>query len=125
MSPDRTAKSGAWPEELRLSESGTLLTVRFNDGTCHVLSAEFLRVESPSAEVKGHGPGQAVTVSGKRLVKISRIEPVGNYAVRLIFSDGHSTGLYSWDYIERLGRQHDDLWAAYLERLTREGLERN
>ncbi len=125
MKPEHPAAARAWPEELRLSDGGTRLTIRFDDGTCHVLSAEFLRVESPSAEVKGHGPGQAVTVAGKRRVKISAIEPVGNYAVRLVFSDGHSTGLYSWDYIDRLGREHDELWTDYLATLAREGRQRD
>jgi DUF971 family protein len=125
MNSDPASRVRAWPEELRLSEAGTRLTVRFDDGTSHTLSAEFLRVESPSAEVKGHGPGQEVTVAGKRQVRITGIEPVGNYAVRLVFSDGHSTGLYAWDYIDRLGREHDDLWAAYLDKLVREGRTRD
>jgi DUF971 family protein len=125
MSSDRGRSSRAWPEELRLGEAGTRLTARFDNGTTHTLSAEFLRVESPSAEVKGHGPGQEVTVAGKRNIKIIGIEPVGNYAVRLLFSDGHSTGLYSWDYIDRLGREHDDRWAGYLQKLAREGRSRD
>jgi DUF971 family protein len=115
----------AWPEELRLHDEGTVLTVTFDNGERHDLRAEYLRVESPSAEVKGHGPGQEVTVAGKRHVSIRQIEPVGNYAVRLTFSDGHSTGLYSWDYLARLGREHDRLWAAYLERLEEQGLSRD
>jgi DUF971 family protein len=118
-------EGGAWPEELRVSEAGALLIVRFDDGTHYTLPAEFLRVESPSAEVKGHGAGQEVTVPGKRHVRILGAEPVGNYAVRLLFSDGHSTGLYSWGYLAKLGRDHDSLWAAYLERLAREGLSRD
>ena len=114
----------AWPEELRLHDEGTVLTVTFDNGERYDLRAEYLRVESPSAEVKGHGPGQEVTVAGKRQVSIRQIEPVGNYAVRLTFSDGHSTGLYSWDYLARLGREHDRLWAAYLKRLEEQGLSR-
>jgi DUF971 family protein len=125
MSSDDSGSGRAWPEELRLGEAGTRLTVRFDDGAVYTLSAEFLRVESPSAEVKGHGPGQEVTVGGKRNVRITAIEPVGNYAVRPVFSDGHSTGLFSWDYIARLGRERDALWAGYLERLAREGLSRD
>ncbi len=125
MSSDVSGSARAWPEELRLGEGGTWLTVRFEGGTSHTFTAEFLRVESPSAEVKGHGPGQEVTVAGKRHVKISSIEPVGNYAVRLVFSDGHSTGLYSWDYIDRLGREHEALWLTYLEKLTHEGRSRD
>ena len=115
----------AWPQELRLSDRGTVLAISFDSGERHELAAEFLRVESPSAEVKGHGSGQEVTVAGKRHVAISQIEPVGNYAVRLIFSDGHSTGLYSWDYLAKLGRERERLWAAYLERLAERGLSRD
>lgn len=119
-SPDRP-----WPEEIRLRDQGKVLTVTFDNGERHDFSAEFLRVESPSAEVKGHGPGQEVTVAGKRNVTISRVEPVGNYAVRLVFSDGHSTGLYSWDYLAKLGREQEMLWSAYLERLNQQGLRRD
>ncbi len=114
-----------WPEELRLRDRGTVLTVTFDNGERHDLQAEYLRIESPSAEVKGHGPGQEVTVAGKRHVSVKQIEPVGNYAVRLIFSDGHSTGLYSWDYLARLGRERERLWAGYLERLEAQGLSRD
>jgi DUF971 family protein len=115
----------AWPVELRLRDQGAVLSVTFDTGERHDLSAEYLRVESPSAEVKGHGPGQEVTVAGKRRVTITRLEPVGNYAVRLIFSDNHSTGLYSWDYLARLGREHEALWSAYLERLKQQGVSRD
>ena len=125
MSSEQSGSAHAWPDELRLGDDGRRLTVRYDDGTSHAFTAEFLRVESPSAEVKGHGPGQEVTVAGKREVKITRIEPVGNYAVRLVFSDGHSTGLYSWDYLGRLGRDHDALWLAYLDRLASEGRGRD
>jgi DUF971 family protein len=115
----------SWPEELRLRDRGTVLTVTFENGERHDLPAEYLRVESPSAEVKGHGSGQEVTVAGKRHVTIEQIEPVGNYAVRLVFSDNHSTGLYSWGYLARLGREHERLWPAYLERLKEHGLSRD
>ena len=115
----------AWPTELRLRDEGRALRVTFDDGAAFDLDAEYLRVESPSAEVKGHGAGQEVTVAGKRGVRILGAEPVGNYAVRLLFSDGHSTGLYSWSYLDRLGRDHDTLWAAYLDRLARAGLTRD
>lgn len=115
----------AWPEELRLHDRGTVLTVTFDNGERHDLRAEYLRVESPSAEVKGHGAGQEVTVAGKRQVSIRQIEAVGNYAVRLIFSDDHSTGLYSWDYLAKLGREEKHLWAVYLERLAAQGLGRD
>jgi DUF971 family protein len=121
----RAGTPRAWPEELRLRENGAVLTVSFDTGERYDLPAEYLRVESPSAEVKGHGAGQEVTVPGKRHVTIRRIEPVGNYAARLIFSDGHSTGLYSWDYLAKLGREQDRLWAAYLEQLDAQGLSRN
>lgn len=125
MSSEHSGSHHAWPDELRLGDDGHRLAVRYDDGTSHAFTAEFLRVESPSAEVKGHGPGQEVTVAGKRNVKITGIEPVGNYAVRLVFSDGHSTGLYSWDYLDRLRRDHDDLWSAYLGRLANEGRGRD
>jgi DUF971 family protein len=115
----------AWPEELRLREGGAILTVSFDNGERYDLPAEYLRVESPSAEVKGHGPGQEVTVPGKRNVSVTKVEPVGNYAVRLVFSDDHSTGLYSWDYLAKLGREQGRLWAAYLKRLEAQGLSRD
>jgi DUF971 family protein len=105
-----------WPQELRLQDNGRRLNVQFDSGEAYKLSAEYLRTHSPSAEVKGHGPGQEVLVLGKQNVRIKDIEPVGNYAVRLIFDDGHSTGLYSWDYLLKLGREKDLLWSRYLER---------
>lgn len=114
----------AWPTEIRLSRQGAELTVAFDDGSRYAFSAEFLRVLSPSAEVKGHGPGQRKTVSGKRGVRIIEIVPIGNYAVRLVFDDLHSTGIYSWDYLHRLGREHDSLWAEYLAELAQKGLTR-
>jgi DUF971 family protein len=114
-----------WPEELRLKEGGRLLSVAFDSGEHFDLGAEYLRVESPSAEVKGHGPGQEQLVSGKRNVYIARLEPVGTYAVRIVYSDGHSTGLYAWSYLLRLGREHDKIWKAYLEKLSAAGLGRD
>lgn len=125
MSDAAAGAPRAWPEELRLRDRGAVLTVSFDNGERHDLPAEYLRVESPSAEVKGHGAGQEVTVPGKRNVTVTRIEPVGNYAVRLVFSDGHSTGLYSWDYLARLGRERERLWAAYLAHLEEQGLSRD
>jgi DUF971 family protein len=113
-----------WPTEIRLKDQGRMLLVTFDSGESHSLAAEFLRIESPSAEVKGHGPGQETTVPGKADVKIDRIEPVGNYAVRLIFSDSHATGIYTWSYLQKLGRDHDRLWSAYLEKLSEKGLSR-
>jgi DUF971 family protein len=103
-----------WPSELRLSQDKRTLTVAFDDGERFALPAEYLRVESPSAEVQGHSPEQKITVTGKQAVTITAIEPVGNYAVRLIFDDGHSTGLYTWDYLYELGRDAGSRWTAYL-----------
>ncbi len=103
-----------WPTELRLSQDKRTLTVTFDSGACFALPAEYLRVESPSAEVQGHSPAQKITVTGKAEVVIAAIEPVGNYAVRLVFDDGHSTGLYTWDYLHELGRDANTRWTAYL-----------
>ena len=113
-----------WPSEVRLREGGRTLAITFETGETFSFTAEFLRVESPSAEVKGHGPGQEVTVPGKQSVFIARIEEVGHYAVRLIFSDGHATGIYSWDYLHSLGHRQDALWQDYLKRLGAQGLSR-
>ena len=115
----------AWPTELRLRDEGRMLCVTFDNGEAFELDAEYLRVESPSAEVKGHGPGQEVTVAGKRAVRISNLEPVGNYAVRITFDDRHSTGIFSWDYLHKLGAERDELWPAYLARLEAKGLSRD
>lgn len=114
-----------WPTELRLSKGGDGLTVAFDDGSRYSLSAEFLRVLSPSAEVKGHGPGQRNTVPGKRDVRIIEVVPIGNYAVRLVFDDLHSTGIYSWAYLHSLGVEHDSLWSGYLAELAQNGLDRS
>lgn len=113
------------PAELRLNRAEKVLEVDFADGSRFRLPAEFLRVESPSAEVKGHGPGQRQTVAGRRHVAITAIEPVGNYAVRLCFDDGHDTGLYSWDYLYQLGLEQPSLWQAYLAALAARGLSRD
>jgi DUF971 family protein len=113
-----------WPTELRLKRAERRLAITYDDGISFVLPAEYLRVESPSAEVQGHGPGQRQTVGGKAGVGIARIEPVGNYAVRLIFDDGHDTGIYSWTYLHQLGREHESRWARYLEDLVKAGLTR-
>ena len=94
----------SWPVELRVNPARDQLTVAYEDGQRYVLPAEFLRVESPSAEVRGHGGGPKIVVTGKEDVKIARLEPVGNYAVRIIFDDGHDSGLYSWDFLAELGR---------------------
>ena len=123
MTGDRQAGTPA-PTEIRIQKDRAGLTVTFDDGQAFTLSAEYLRVESPSAEVKGHGPDQAVTLGGKRHVKITNAEPVGNYAVRLIFDDGHDTGLYSWRLLHALGRDHDRIWQDYLDRLEAQGKTR-
>lgn len=113
-----------WPTELRVTDGGTILAMTFDSGESFELDAEFLRVESPSAEVKGHGPGQEVTVGGKRNVKITALEHVGNYAVRITYDDGHSTGLYSWEYLRQLSHEQGILWSEYLEKLDAKGLTR-
>jgi DUF971 family protein len=112
------------PSELRLNPEKTLFSVTFTDGTAAGLSAELLRVVSPSAEVQGHSPSERKLVPGKRNVSIQGVEPVGNYAVRLVFSDGHSTGLYSWSYLYEIARKKDEMWDAYLDELAAAGLSR-
>jgi DUF971 family protein len=104
-----------WPTELRLAPDKKMLTVVFDSGEHYALAAEYLRVESPSAEVQGHGAGQKQIVTGKEAVAISALEPVGNYAVRVVFDDGHDSGLFSWDYLHELGREHRQRWATYLK----------
>ena len=101
-----------------------MLHVTFDDGESFSLPAEYLRVESPSAEVQGHGPGQKTILGGKRNVGIGAIEPVGHYAVRLIFDDGHDTGIYSWDYLHELGLGQEARWSRYLNELAARGLTR-
>ena len=114
-----------WPSELRLAPAKDALAVSFNNGDSFTLTAEYLRVESPSAEVQGHSPDQKKTVPGKRKVTIVSLEPVGNYAVRIGFDDGHDTGLYSWEYLHTLGRDHTKKWSQYLAALTAGGLSRD
>ena len=104
-----------WPTELRLDPAKKTLSVAFDTGERFALAAEYLRVESPSAEVQGHGPGQKQVVTGKENVAIAALEPVGNYAVRIRFDDTHDTGLYTWDYLHELGREYRTRWAAYLK----------
>jgi DUF971 family protein len=99
--------------------------VSFEDGANFTCSAEFLRVHSPSAEIKGHGDTERKIVGGKRAVKIIAVEPTGNYAVRLTFSDGHNTGIFSWPYLHEIGADHDSLWQQYLADLDRKGLQRD
>lgn len=105
------------PTEIKLHQKSRLLEIAFDDGKRFTLPCEYLRVFSPSAEVRGHGPGQEVLQVGKRDVEISDIEPVGAYAVKLVFSDGHDTGLYSWDYLYELGEKQESSWKSYLARL--------
>ena len=113
-----------WPVELRLKKAEKLLEVVFDDGSRFRLPAEYLRVESPSAEVQGHGPGQKTLVAGRAHVGIIELEPVGNYAVRITFDDLHSTGIYSWAYLHQLGTEHEKRWRAYLDGLAANGLSR-
>ena len=116
--------SAPQPTDITLHQTSRLLEVAFSDGKVTQLPCEFLRVYSPSAEVRGHGTGQEILQTGKREVQITAIEPVGTYAVRLVFSDGHDTGLYSWDYLYDLGANRDAMWKAYLERLAKAGVSR-
>lgn len=121
----RVSSLDVWPEEIRLAKSKSLLDVRFDNGKSFSLSAELLRVESPSAEVQGHGPGQKTTPFGKRDILISSIEPVGNYAIRIGFSDGHKTGIFSWSTLYDYGLRQDELMTDYLSRLKNDGTERS
>ena len=114
----------AWPTEIRLSKDRRVLIVSFDNGEVHELSAEYLRVVSPSAEVQGHTPAERKLQAGKRDVEIIGVEPVGNYAVRLLYDDLHSSGLYVWDYLLTLGRERDTRWAAYLAELEAAGKSR-
>jgi len=114
----------AWPTELRLQKDRRVLHVRFDNGETYALDAEYLRVRSPSAEVQGHSPDERKIVAGKRDVAILEIHPVGNYAVRLVFDDLHSTGIFSWSYLLELGRNHGRYWQEYLDELSGKGLSR-
>ena len=113
-----------WPTEVRLHKDRRSLKVAFEDGANFTLPAEYLRVESPSAEVQGHGPDERKTVAGKRDVEILEVLPVGNYAVRLVFDDMHSTGIYAWDYLHELGREQETRFQKYLDELAAKGLSR-
>lgn len=113
------------PTDLTVHQQSRVLEIRFSDGAHFKLPFELLRVYSPSAEVQGHGPGQEVLQTGKRGVEIVALEPVGNYAVQPTFSDGHSSGLYAWDYLYHLGRQQDALWKDYEARLAAAGVDRD
>src|SRR5215469_8643433 len=111
--PSADPSSNPWPTEIRLNPARDLLTIAFDNGERFALRAEYLRVESPSAEVRGHG-GPKTIVKGKEEVKIEDLEPVGNYALRIVFDDGHDSGIYSWDYLHKLGAEEKDIWATYL-----------
>lgn len=114
-----------WPVEIRLKKAEKRLEIDFDDGRRFAFPAEFLRVESPSAEVQGHAPSQKQIVAGRQHVGILEVEPVGNYAIRIKFDDLHDTGIYSWDYLYGLGENQEKLWQAYLAELEKRGLKRD
>lgn len=118
------ARSSAWPVSVKLIKKERSLHVDFDDGSVFKYSAEYLRVESPSAEVQGHGASQKQYVGGRQDVAIDRIEPVGNYAIRIHFNDNHNTGIYSWSYLHELGVKKDEKWRRYLHMLENLGLSR-
>jgi len=119
------ASTKFWPIEIRVQSEEKRLEIEFDNGESFSIPAELLRVESPSAEVQGHGPGQKTTVAGRRHVGILAVEPVGNYAVRIRFDDLHDTGLYTWRYLYELGSEQDRLWEEYLGRLEEQGISRD
>ena len=118
-------KTTPTPTELKLHQKSQVLEIAFADGALFKLPFELLRVYSPSAEVRGHGPGEEVLQVGKKGIQITQIEPVGSYAVQLVFSDGHDTGLYSWDYLYQLGMNQESMWAHYLQRMQEAGASRD
>jgi DUF971 family protein len=120
--PDPSTPS---PTTIKLHQQSKVLEIAFSDGREFRLPYEFLRVHSPSAEVRGHGPGQEVLQVGKRDVTIKEVEPVGHYALRPSFSDGHDTGIYSWDYLYELGDRQEELWQRYLDRMAAAGASRD
>ena len=119
------SSTAPWPTELRLFKEDARLEIEFSDGRTHSLPAEYLRVESPSAEVQGHGPSQKRIISGRRHVKIAAVEPVGHYAIRIVFDDKHDTGIFSWSYLRELGDTYAERWAAYQAALLYRGLSRD
>lgn len=121
---ESTEQADSWPTELRVTPTKDALKITFDDGQSFELTAEMLRVMSPSAEVQGHSPDQRVTVGGKSDVQIMTVQPVGNYAVKIGFDDMHDTGIYSWGYLYQLGREREERWAAYLQELEEKGLSR-
>jgi DUF971 family protein len=124
LNPEENELADPWPTEIRLSKDRRTLTVTFDTAEAYALSAEYLRVFSPSAEVQGHSPEQRQTVGGKAAVEILKVEPIGNYAVRLQFDDLHNTGIFTWSYLRKLGREHAALWDGYLGELAEKGLSR-
>ena len=112
------------PTDIRIRKKSRLLTIAFDDGAAFELPFEYLRVSSPSAEVRGHGPGEEVLQTGKENVDINGVEPMGRYALRIIFDDGHETGLYTWNYLYQLGAEYDARWQDYLDRLQAAGYAR-
>ena len=119
------SRDTSWPTEITLRTQSKVLEVCFADGNFFSFPFEFLRVYSPSAEVRGHGPGQEVLQVGKRDVQVQSVNPVGHYAVQLVFSDGHDSGIYSWDYLYEIGQTQERLWADYLARLEHHGKGRD
>ncbi len=124
MAASHSNHSSPLPTEIKLHQLSRMLEISFDDGRTFQLPCEFLRVYSPSAEVRGHGPGQETLQVGKKNVEIKAVEPVGNYAVQLAFSDGHNTGIYSWDLLYDYGARRDELWTQYLTRLEDAGKSR-
>ncbi len=122
--PTERPSDRPWPTELRLAKDRKALSIAFDNGESFTLAAEYLRVKSPSAEVQGHAPEERKTVPGKKNVMILEVQPVGNYAVRLVFDDLHSTGIYSWKYLAELARDHAANWQAYLDELAAKNLSR-
>ncbi len=112
------------PTEIKLHQKSRQLEIRFDDGACFTFSCEFLRVYSPSAEVRGHGPGQETLQTGKEQVNIVQIEPVGSYGIKPIFDDGHDTGIYDWDTLYDMGVRQQELWQQYLDKLAEAGYSR-
>jgi DUF971 family protein len=125
MENDTRAAAHPWPTEIRLHKDRRTLSVTFDDGSTYPLPAEYLRVRSPSAEVQGHSPAERKVIGGKRDVAVLEVQPVGNYAVRLVFDDLHATGIYTWAYLAELGRNQDSYWRDYLAELAAKGLSRD
>lgn len=125
MNPPGVAGAEPWPTALEYDPAAKTLNVTFDNGESFALTAEYLRVESPSAEVQGHNPSEKQIVPGRSKVGIMSIEPVGNYAVKINFDDLHDTGIYSWRYLHELGRDHQERWERYLMALARRGLKRD